>query len=745
MRRAVPGRLRLNREQQEHMARHHSFVLFATAGLWAFAASLTAQHAVERERDHATDARIGTAASLRQGCGLQIVEGDRLLGVGPDYNAWFGREGISFSPALGKQAAHDLPLAFTTTVVGRGGELLPVAAASRAHAEKTVSYRRGSLVETYEVRPEGVKQSFVFHTLPQGGGDLVVRGAVTTDLQPGAAAGDAMTWSLPGVGGVSIAGVLGIDGAGRQVRGSLAVCDGGVEFRLPATFVDSAVLPLVLDPLIGASVNLGGAFDDRSPDLAWDATSGRWLAVWQRIFSGTNADIRGQFFDTNGALIGSFFAIESNTATYAYEAAVANINGANAFVVAYGYGGDVFARGVIAATGALTAEIGVATGSDNQGNVALGSEAMDFAGGEALAVWRNLTTSSIQCRPIAHNGVALVLGTTLTVDAGSLTNAPAVSRSGGEPGRLLITWPRITPGDIYGRVWQRGNTLLTPATLLVDETRPCSAPATDGDGTNWVLAYSRREATGTRNDVLAMPVRYASFGAITGTAEIIADDPLDDESGSSVGWLGNSALVAWMDEVGTGSYDTYVRSVDPFGCTNCEGTYSLGVTAADERDARVYTKFSSGGFGSRDAALVWGALVSGVGDVLFQQWRAQHGAYTSLGGGCGSGGQALASCATNPNSSFRVRLRSGRGSTTVWGIISFDRNDYVCSPCTLIADPFSGAVWSQASNSFGDVSLNLPIPTGSGGVQFYLQYVSLQPSCALGIETSSAIRVGIEN
>jgi hypothetical protein len=105
----------------------------------------------------------------------------------------------------------------------------------------------------------------------------------------------------------------------------------------------------------------------------------------------------------------------------------------------------------------------------------------------------------------------------------------------------------------------------------------------------------------------------------------------------------------------------------------------------------------------------------------------------------------LASCAKNPSSDFRVRLRSGPPNTTVWGILSFERNDYVCSPCTLIADPFSGAVWSQLANSLGDVSLNLPIPAGAGGVQFYLQYVSLQPSCALGIETSSAILVGIEN
>ncbi|MCU0867627.1 MAG: hypothetical protein MUC36_27915, partial [Planctomycetes bacterium] len=437
---AVGPRLRLTAAQpgRRPMRRSHSLVLFAVASLWAGPASLIAQEPVEL----APASKPETATSIRHGSGLTLVDGDQLLGVGWDYNAWFGPQGMAFTPALGKRAPHDLPLAFETTAIGRGFDLLPVPAATRSYSERTVSYRRGNVVETYEVRSEGVKQSFVFHSLPAGNGDLVVRGAVVTELAPTVVAGDAMAWTLPGFGGVSITGVLGIDAAGRQVRGSLAACDGGIELRLPASFVAEAQLPLVLDPLVGTSSVISAGFNDNHPDLAWDASSGRWLAVWQRIFSGSNADIRGQFFDTAGAPIGGVFVIENNTATFASRPSVANINGANAFVVAYTYGGDVFARGVLAATGALTAEVAVATGSDSQVDVVLGGEALDSAGGQALAVWRNATASSILCRPIGHNGTALTLATASTVASGFSDEQPAVSRSGGEAGRLLITWTR---------------------------------------------------------------------------------------------------------------------------------------------------------------------------------------------------------------------------------------------------------------------------------------------------------------
>ena len=45
--------------------------------------------------------------------------------------------------------------------------------------------------------------------------------------------------------------VLGIDARGRTSPGALRVVGNVVELSLPASFVDSAELPLILDPLVG--------------------------------------------------------------------------------------------------------------------------------------------------------------------------------------------------------------------------------------------------------------------------------------------------------------------------------------------------------------------------------------------------------------------------------------------------------------------------------------------------------------
>ena len=725
------------------MRRSHSLVLFAAAGLWASAAFATAQEHV----DATSNPMPGANASIRQSCGLSLIDGEQLLGIGWDYNAWFGPQGMAFTPALGKRAPHDLPLAFATTAIGRGEAMQPVAAPQRSHGERTVSYRRGDVVENYEVRHDGVKQSYVFHALPAGRGDLVVRGQVTSELQAGPITDAGITYSLPGIGGVRIGNVLGIDAVGRQVAGSMTLGANGIEFRLPATFVDSAVLPLVLDPLFGTSVTLGGVNDDTAPDLAWDASNACYLAVWQRDLSFTNTDIRGQLLNTDGVLIGGTISIESNAATLAARPRVANINGDNEFVVVYSYGGDVFARGVSAAAGALTVETTVATGSNNQFDIVIGGEALDFATGEAVAAWRDSTVGSISMRTIGFSGSALVLGSTSTVAgvALSLTEL-AISRSGGEIGRWLITWTRDPSGvaDIYGRVYQRGVGFVTIATALVTEVLACAVPAVDGDGIHWVLAFARNEG-GLDYDVLARPVRYDAGTLSVGTIQAIAADNNDHEYSPSVGWLGYSALVGWSDETNPGIFDTYVQSVEPFGCLVCEGSYSLGVTTDSEYRTAIATKFSGGAFGARDAAVMWVQDIANSGDVLFWRWRAKHGAYTQLGGGCGSGGEAIGACAINPNPSFTVRLRNGPASTTVWGIIGFERNDYVCGPCTLIPNPFTGVVWSQTTNTRGDATLGLPTVAGSGGLEFWLQYVSLGGACSLGLEMSTAVRIGIEN
>src|SRR5687767_5343560 len=109
--------------------------------------------------------------------------------IGRDYKARVADGALEFTPALGSRAPHNLPLTFRLQTIVRGGEIVhAVTATTSAPAQaveaQAVTFARGSVLERYECRPEGVEQSFVFAERPAGSGDLVVRGTITTTLQP---------------------------------------------------------------------------------------------------------------------------------------------------------------------------------------------------------------------------------------------------------------------------------------------------------------------------------------------------------------------------------------------------------------------------------------------------------------------------------------------------------------------------------------------------------------------------------
>ena len=89
------------------------------------------------------------------------------------------------------------------------------------------SYDRGNdVVETYEARVDGVKQNFTFQTVPMGSGDLVVECELQTELQSVRGTSDqGFSLEMPGVGGVTIGQVIGVDAFNGRVTGSMS-CDG---------------------------------------------------------------------------------------------------------------------------------------------------------------------------------------------------------------------------------------------------------------------------------------------------------------------------------------------------------------------------------------------------------------------------------------------------------------------------------------------------------------------------------------
>src|SRR5690606_18770351 len=100
----------------------------------------------------------------------------------------------------------------------------------------------------------------------------------------------------------------------------------------------------------------------------------------------------------------------------------------------------------------------------------------------------------------------------------------------------------------------------------------------DGDGENFVIAYTRREATtGSSSDLFARAVTFDPGSPATTCArpeQVVEADRGDQAFGPTVPLPGSSSLVAYADHPGGGS-DFYAKSLDPYSCDLCEPQFGL--------------------------------------------------------------------------------------------------------------------------------------------------------------------------
>lgn len=696
--------------------------------------------------------------------GAALVEQDGTLwGIGDRYKTRFTAQGFEFIPQLGPRAPHNFPLEFRLQSVGRGADQHAVELAAPRHEGLQVVYARGGFAERYDVKPEGIEQSFVFDRLPAGSGDLIVRGDLATDLVA-TPDGHGYRFELPGVGGLHFGGVTGIDAAGNRVAGRVAIVGGVVELSLPASFVDGAVLPLVLDPLVGSVFNAFTTdLDDRDPDVAYDVTNDVFLVVFERIFSATDTDIHGQRVSGAGALVGGRVFIE-NATTNEFDPKVANINLRDRFVVVYVRAGDIKGRFVNAATAAVLPEFDVAVGTDNQTSPDIGGEATT-SDDDAICVWWNTTQNRIEACQIAVNSDDSVLVWDLTTIYQSATVTPGyprISKSGGSTGNHCIVFERTfssTDRDPAMSIVSRELTFLDTLRSLTGATTDQRFPSVDGDGRHWVVAWQQAEAAYPGKwdiDCCAVSWNPAAGGTVQGRLDTgvvsVTADANDDEYTASVIWVGGSVLVGWTDQDGT-AYNSYFRSLDPFTCLACEaGQLWLSGSQAWDYWFKGCSKASGGG-SEREALLV---IESNTGvspttsNIEAQQWRSDDGIRTSLGGGCGAdAGDIYATCARTGNADFRVRLLSDLASAAAVLVVSRDRINLPCGSCRLVPDPYTGFVVFATTNAFGQAEYATAIPNSAGiaGIVFHAQWLvaePISPGCSLfGSDMTRAISLTI--
>ena len=205
-------------------------------------------------------------------------------------------DGFTFYPLVGTERAN-APLRWRTTAVTVGGIPvggLPGLAAARVTDDR-VEMNRGAWLEAYDVRGEGVEQTFVFHAPIRARGAMEITGQIQTGLEAAP-----MT---PRHGGL-----LFRDGAGRPVisygeawvfdaagaRAPVATSWDGAEIRLhvSAEFMDRAVYPVTVDPLTSSVVVESSVEPIVHIDVATDPAGGAGsvLMVYSRGFAANDFD-----------------------------------------------------------------------------------------------------------------------------------------------------------------------------------------------------------------------------------------------------------------------------------------------------------------------------------------------------------------------------------------------------------------------------------------------------------------------
>ncbi len=699
----------------------------------------------------------------RASAGL-VRAGGQLVGIGADYKVAFDGRGLTFVPALGDRVPQNQTLRFELRSFGRR-DAEPRAGGGEVHPDVdglTVRYRRPGVEETYAMRPDGVKQSFTFAALPQGTGDLVVRGRLSGELLPHlrAASADEVRFEIDGAGGVRIGDVVGIDAAGRRAAGALRFADGELEMSLPADFVDRAVLPLVLDPLIGTAFLAGSGFDDDDPDVAYDVTRDVYLVVWHRWFSSTNVDIRAQRVDPAGALVGNVIGVTISSSSVNVSPRVANVSLRDAFAIVWTRNGAIMADAVDAGTGATRGNVAIAGAPD----VHAYPDIAGFAAGsddEAVVVWANVTQGTIQAAQINVPASGAPSGfdyTAITGPSGSFDDTrPAISRDGGATALYLVAWERSylsgsSQGDIRGSIVSSNLTVVHGGFAIAVLSKDQRDPAVDGDGERWVVAWESAVTAGDA-DIHCLGVvwdQVAGTSYLSPFETVVEADPGVNEIDPTVGWLGESVLIGFSEQAGI-DYDTTVKSIDPFTCLACEGEFALSTAGTTDYFVRIATQKSGGGTGE-EALVVWSqsSRFTGDGDVMAQVFRAGDGVVTNLGGGCGSGGTALSTCAVTGNAGYTMRLEANGTVMGAWLVLSPASLVAGCGSqlCKVIADPFQAFVFAfPGSGQEYSTTVAIPVHASMAGRSFYMQWWVAPPflsgSCNF-LDTSDALRITIQ-
>lgn len=225
-----------------------------------------------------------------------------LRAAADSYKARFD-QGATFSPYLGRHYPEGRSWTWHTRSVRIGERSLLGAGRkpSHWHSDYRYEYRFDAVTEAYDVRVDGLEQTFVVHERPATAGDLVVVGSVESNLTapPASSAHQDLTfYDESGAAIVQYGAAVVIDANDRRLPISTSHYDGQITLTVPSAWLLEAQFPVTIDPLL-TRVSVVSTNDTiEEVDVCHNQTTNTTLVSYCRLASATLYDL--YVFETDG-------------------------------------------------------------------------------------------------------------------------------------------------------------------------------------------------------------------------------------------------------------------------------------------------------------------------------------------------------------------------------------------------------------------------------------------------------------
>jgi hypothetical protein len=290
----------------------------ATQAPLALLMSLSLSGLLAAQAPATTDAPIPLEGAFRAPLHREDGAGIALWGSHDAYKVRVDADGATFTPALGMQRPHNLPVHWRTTALG--GQ--PTGAATAVgHTDWRAELQHDGVVEAFDLRADGLEQTFVFAAQPQlpGGDDYRIEGVISSPLHAAArrpahapitftdAAGDAV---------VRYGAAIAIDAHDRHLPLATSFDGERLSIHVPTDWLRQAAYPVVVDPLLSrVTVVAGSSGSVLTVQTAVDDDNDRMVVAYSRAISASDLDAFARRTSLNFGLTSLIYVENGTTST----------------------------------------------------------------------------------------------------------------------------------------------------------------------------------------------------------------------------------------------------------------------------------------------------------------------------------------------------------------------------------------------------------------------------------------------